>query len=253
MPARRGRKRARKRVVDFDHTLVWSKSTARKSVLSNTHGSVDFPRSPSRDAPAAHARDFPDTPHIPGRLGHGHSQPGPWPRRPCSPTPLASLQRWRAGIFSGQRAVEDHVAALPGLVRVIVKPAFRYLLAASSCCDGFESLRRTVFAFPAFRLKRAVPSETLWRSCRRSRRGRRAWRSCRSGSRSSPPAELRTKLTVAPPGLTGAERGQVDRRLLSGRRGRGGRGPRWARCRGAGSFSRWSWRAVPLGAAGVPL
>src|SRR6185437_5033479 len=43
-------------------------------------GSVSLP-CPSRDEPVALAWAIPATPHIPGRLGHGHSQPGPWPRR----------------------------------------------------------------------------------------------------------------------------------------------------------------------------
>ena len=34
-------------------------------------------------------------PHIPGRLGHGHSLPGPWPRRPRPFPPGGSRQSSR--------------------------------------------------------------------------------------------------------------------------------------------------------------
>src|SRR4051794_5990719 len=41
------------------------------------------------------SRERSSTPRTPGRLGHGHSLPGPWPRRPASLTSGASFKRPR--------------------------------------------------------------------------------------------------------------------------------------------------------------
>jgi len=83
----------RKRAACISRPIARSIHAARNRLLSNTHGSVYFPRSlprdaspvthpcPSRDEPSVLRREIPHLP-IPGRLGHGHSQPGPWPRRP---------------------------------------------------------------------------------------------------------------------------------------------------------------------------
>jgi hypothetical protein len=96
-------KRVRERAAAITGAIAPTKLAARKSVLCNTHGSVYFPRSLSRDAQSATnpcpsvtsplcRGGLPATPPTsPGRLGHGHSQPGPWPRRPLSPTRLAFL------------------------------------------------------------------------------------------------------------------------------------------------------------------
>jgi hypothetical protein len=90
----RARKRVRERAAAITGAIAPTKLAARKSVLANTHGSVDFPPSLSRDARSATnpcpsraprvtrgRRSF-RTPHRPGRLGHGHSLPGPRTRRP---------------------------------------------------------------------------------------------------------------------------------------------------------------------------
>ena len=54
----------------------------------NLRGSVEFLATPARLP--KRCRIF-STAFIPGRLSHGHSQPGPWPRRPSPPGRLASL------------------------------------------------------------------------------------------------------------------------------------------------------------------
>src|SRR3954454_6514436 len=88
---------ALKRDARIDHTMVWSIRASRSCVLPNTHGSVDFPRSPSRDASpvtfpwdsrASRVAQPPRIRHSPQTrpLGGGHSLPGPPPRgqRPLS-------------------------------------------------------------------------------------------------------------------------------------------------------------------------
>jgi hypothetical protein len=53
------------------------------------------------------SRDPSSTPRTPGRLGHGHSLPGPWPRRPrpfprapASPGPIEDRRVRRFGSFA---------------------------------------------------------------------------------------------------------------------------------------------------------
>ena len=82
----RAGKRPRGRAAAFSVAIATEKAAASKCVLPNTHGSVDFPRSPSRDAsPVTHPRSSRDeplaprrapsrTPHIP-RPSRARSQP----------------------------------------------------------------------------------------------------------------------------------------------------------------------------------
>src|SRR5947209_7747075 len=51
--------------------------------MRKLRGSVEFVPTPAR---LPQRRRTSSTRFIPGRLGHGHSLPGPWPRRPASLT-----------------------------------------------------------------------------------------------------------------------------------------------------------------------